>query len=65
MEDMIWYKDNAHLFIKSGNRIYFVEVDEYQPINIVTLTDEAAGYEYNDTYLYFSTAEGIFRIKIE
>ncbi len=61
-----WYKDNKHLFIKTGVGLYFVEVDDNLPLNTVRLASEVIEYNYEpeNGLLYFSTPTGIFKLEI-
>jgi len=65
--DIVWYKDDKHLFVKAGNKLYFTEVDDNLPLNTIRLATDVSGFYYQSgtDYLYFNLPGGVYRYKME
>lgn len=65
--DIVWYKDDRHLFVKAGNKLYFTEVDDNLPLNTIRIATDVSGFYYKSgtDYLYFSLPGGVYRYKME
>lgn len=66
IEGLSWHKDNNYLFLKSADNLYFVEANEFPPVNVVEAARQVKNFLFNkdDDYLYWETPAGIHRLKL-
>lgn len=66
IERLSWHKDNNYLFLKSGGNLYFVEANEFPPVNVVEIARQVKNFLFNkdDDSLYWEDLQGIFRVKL-
>jgi len=63
VKNAYWYKDSRYLTIETkANTIYFIEIDDRQPINNYVISDNSSNayYDQNSNRLYFSKEGGIY-----
>ncbi|MDP2650565.1 MAG: hypothetical protein Q8P04_00490, partial [bacterium] len=62
-----WHEDNNYLFLEDKqNKLYFVEVNDYPPINVVEAATQIKNFTYSkdDDSLYWEDIQGIWRVKL-
>lgn len=62
-----WHEDNNYLFLEDKqNKLYFVEVNDYPPVNVVEAAARIKNFTYSkdDGSLYWEDAQGIWRVKL-
>ncbi|MEX2033252.1 MAG: hypothetical protein WD889_01655 [Candidatus Colwellbacteria bacterium] len=62
-----WHEDNNYLFVEDRqHKLYFVEVNDYPPINVVEAATQIKNFTYSkdDGSLYWEDAQGIWRVKL-
>lgn len=67
IERILWHEDSNYIFLKDrNNNLYYVEVNEYPPVNIVEATTQVKNFVYreNDDSLYWEDPRGIWRVKL-
>ncbi|MBI1839099.1 MAG: PEGA domain-containing protein [Candidatus Colwellbacteria bacterium] len=67
IKTITWYKDGGHVLIQDESNLYFVEIDDVLPLNIVRITNGVEDFAYDNTEnaIYFRNAKGIFKIVLE
>ncbi len=66
-KEILWHEDNNYIFLKDkDNKLYFVEVNDYPPTNIVEVSSQVKNFTYNkdDNSLYWETPQGIWQVKL-
>jgi hypothetical protein len=48
ISDLIWFKDSFHLLARSGEKVFFVEIDDRDNINTFEQTLKSGHYYWND-----------------
>lgn len=67
IQEITWHEDNNYLFLKdSRDKLYFVEVNEYPPVNVVEVAGEVKNFAYNkdNDSLYWQDPRGIWQVKL-
>ena len=67
IEAILWHEDNNYLFLKDRRgKLYFVEVNDYPPVNVVEVATEVKNFIYNkdDHSLYWEPPQGIWQVKL-
>ena len=67
IEGISWHEDNNYLFLKDANDpLYFVEVNNSPPVNVVEAATQVKNFIYNkdDDSLYWQDPQGIWRVRI-
>ena len=62
-----WHEDNNYLFLEDNERkLYFVEVNDYPPVNVVEAATQIKNFIYSkdDGSLYWEDAQGVWRVKL-
>src|SRR3989344_1866388 len=62
-----WHEDNNYLFLEDGeSKLYFVEVNDYPPVNVVEAAVQIRNFTYSkdDNSLYWEDSGGIWRVKL-
>jgi len=67
VESMVWYKDNAHIFVRdTAGVLHFVEVDYEKPINAPVISSVVRSFQYDENDLiYYDNGEGIFSLNLK
>ena len=67
VEGILWHEDNNYLFLEDKiGKLYFVEVSEDPPTNVVEIASEVKNFTYNedDHSLYWQDPRGIWQVKL-
>lgn len=67
IKNVFWYKDSRYLIIETAkNAIEFIEIDDRQPINKYTISEDSfnLGYNQNSNRLYFIQENKIYFVEI-
>lgn len=67
IEGISWHEDNNYVFLKDKDgKLYFVEVNDYPPTNVVEVASRVKNFIYSkdDDSLYFEDNQGVWRIKL-
>lgn len=67
IKEILWHGDNNYLFLRdASDKLYFVEVNDYPPVNVVEVATEIKNFIYSkeDSSLYFENTAGVWRIKL-
>ena len=67
IDEISWHEDNNYLFLEDRERkLYFVEVNDYPPVNVVEAAVQIRNFTYskNDNSLYWENSGGIWRVKL-
>ncbi len=62
-----WHEDNNYLFLEDKqSKLYFVEVNDYPPVNVVKAVTKIKNFIYSkdDNSLYWQDPQGIWRVKL-
>lgn len=67
IEGISWHEDNNYLFLEDNeSKLYFVEVNNYPPINVVEAATRIKNFVYSksDSSLYWEDPQGIWQVKL-
>ena len=67
IDEISWHEDNNYLFLEDGeSKLYFVEVNDYPPVNVVEAAVQIRNFTYSkdDNSLYWEDSGGIWRVKL-
>jgi WD40 repeat protein len=67
IKEISWHEDNNYLFLEDEqSKLYFVEVNDYPPVNVVEAAVLIKNFVYNkdDNSLYWEDSGGIWRVKL-